>query len=151
MNSKFNFMLTAAIPLLCYWLVGCSGDANVANRIGTVPTNGVVKLDGVPVGQATVIFHSQDHSVAAQGMTNDKGEFFLTTYEQGDGVVAGKHLVTIEKVEHKTTPDPRGEPHPPKVEEIWHLPKRYSNAKTSDLTAEITKEKLEHLFELKSK
>lgn len=137
--------------LICGCLTGCSGDANVENRIGTIPTNGVVKLDGVAVGQATVIFHSTDHKVAARGMTNDEGEFSLTTYEQDDGAVPGKHTVTIEKVEQRTTPDPRGEPHPPKVEEIWHLPKRYADAKTTDLTATITKDKKEHLFDLKSK
>lgn len=118
-------------------VTGCEVKQDVSHRLPTNKATGVVTLDGVPVGGATVIFHSVQHSVAASGLTDQNGVFQLSTYESGDGVVAGRHQVSIEKVELRSTPDSRGEAYPPEIDEVRHLHIRYADPKTSELFAEI--------------
>jgi hypothetical protein len=85
----------------CLWVVfsGCGG----SNEYETTPVSGVVTCQGKPVGNATVNFTPLlDASRApgqrgrpALGLTDKDGRFTLTTYNDGDGAIVGKHTVTV--------------------------------------------------------
>ena len=69
-------------------MLGC-GD----NR-GFVPVSGTVLIDGKPLttGSLTV---TPSAGRPAYSQIDEQGRFSLTTYKEGDGVVRGKHLVTV--------------------------------------------------------
>lgn len=94
--------LPALAVLLLGGLTGCSGlDEWAANRPPVYEPSGVVTMKGAPVEGATVIYHSQDHELSAQGLTDKDGRFTLTTLDQDDGAVAGMHKVVITKRVYK--------------------------------------------------
>jgi uncharacterized GH25 family protein len=78
---------------------GCGG----SNEYETTPVSGVVTCQGKPVANATVNFTPvPDESRAAGqrgrvalGLTDKDGRFTLTTYQDGDGAIVGKHVVTV--------------------------------------------------------
>ncbi|MEZ6062551.1 MAG: carboxypeptidase-like regulatory domain-containing protein [Planctomycetaceae bacterium] len=98
-------LLPAIVGLALLPIVGCGG-AN--DRLETSPVSGTVTVDGAPVAGASVNFHpvSETKSREAYGITNDQGEFSLTTYDDGDGAVPGTYLISITKREVKKGLDP---------------------------------------------
>jgi len=122
-------------------LPGCSWktkDKWTEARPKVYPVQGVVLYKGAPVEGAVVVFRSETKQVAAQGTTDSQGRFSLTTYDQGDGVVEGKHQVRISKIKVEPAPplaNPEANPVPPK--ELNLLPARYADFKTSKLTADV--------------
>lgn len=122
------------------------------SRLPTLPVTGSVSLDGSPVAEATVIFHTDLHPISATALTTPDGTFQLRTYTPKDGAPAGEYTVTIEKVtEEQKIPDNPEAPLPP-IEITHHLPKKYRSPKTSGLTAEVTEAgPNEFVFELTSK
>jgi len=125
----------------CLLLAGCGAaeDKWTANRKATYPVKGVVLQEGTPVAGATVMFRSGSEKVAASGVTDDEGEFELTTYESNDGAVAGQHQVIVQKY------DPRSMPENVNLDEVDEVPepemltpKQYADFETSDLTVEVT-------------
>ena len=126
-------------------LVGCSAgedDEWTKNRPATYQARGTVTIDGNPLSDATVVFKPADSDGnTAVGRTDADGRFVLQTFENKDGAVAGKHLVTVTKVE--TTKPPAGA----NLDEINFvaeeksvIPELYGNPTTSKLTAEVTAE-----------
>lgn len=78
--AKLAFLLSV---LGC---VGCS------DQLRTYPVSGKVKFNtGGPVHVGTVELKSREHGVQARGAIESDGSFTLTTYEDGDGAVAGMH------------------------------------------------------------
>src|SRR5437870_3422773 len=74
---------------------GCGG-----GKSKTTPVKGTVTLDGKPVALASVVFiPRQDGRMVAQAVTNQDGNFELTTYQPNDGALAGEYLVTVTKDE----------------------------------------------------
>ncbi|MEW4453501.1 carboxypeptidase-like regulatory domain-containing protein [Bremerella sp. JC817] len=71
-------------------LTGCSETPSYDMR----PAKGVVQLDGNPIENANVVFHSET-GPRAFGTTNANGEFELNTGDQGAGVATGDFLVKI--------------------------------------------------------
>jgi len=61
------------------------------------PVTGTVLYEGKPVLGAVVAFRGEGATRIATGTTDAQGRFKLTTYNSGDGTVAGKHKVTISK------------------------------------------------------
>lgn len=119
-----------------------------------VPASGVVTLDAQPVEGAYVVFATDRAGKAynAMAVTDAQGRFRLQTFRPQDGAVPGIHRVQIEK---STFSDPPAELLPEASftpVETSHLPKRYRDAKTSGLTAEVTEQgPNEFVFELSSK
>lgn len=130
--------LGLVIPALLLTL-GCSSPSDdpwAAQRPKTYPVEGVVFYQGKPVEGATVVFNSPKENRAAYGVTDNAGLFSLTTFETGDGAVAGPQEVRISKIKtEQTTTDPELAVAPPK--EINLLPAKYADFKTSGLTAEV--------------
>ncbi|HBN77861.1 MAG TPA: hypothetical protein DD473_19035 [Planctomycetaceae bacterium] len=115
------------ICFLVIFLLGCGG----ASKLDTVPVTGMVTYNGEPIADASVTFYPEKGR-AASGMTDQDGIYTLTTYESGDGAVAGKHKVSISKQEA-----PPGN----STEELENIkaeiPQKYNNAETSGLTADV--------------
>ncbi|MBM4004576.1 MAG: carboxypeptidase regulatory-like domain-containing protein [Planctomycetes bacterium] len=71
-------------------LTGCS------NPLRTYPVSGkVVFDDGSPVRVGTIEFKSMDHQVQARGTIERDGSYHLTTFQENDGAVAGRHRVVV--------------------------------------------------------
>src|SRR5262245_42253094 len=77
-------------------LVGCGAR--------TSAVQGVVLLDGKPVPNASVQFVPQGAGRDATGQTDASGAFSMSTFQPGDGVVAGDYKVVI--APPIGTPDP---------------------------------------------
>lgn len=141
---------------LCVLASGCSDGG--ADRKPTHPVSGTVTLAGSPVADASVTFSptGQGQPVAT-GRTNSEGKYTLTTYEGGDGAVAGDYVALVTKSSASTTNDPQA------VHEAYTsgkapasghsgrggsggsdsgtaLPDKYSNASTSPLTVTVKAE-----------
>lgn len=131
-------------------MLGCSShgqDQWTAKRPKTYPVEGVVLHNGKPVDGATVVFNSTAENRAAFGVTDSAGRFSLTTFNQGDGAVAGPQQVRVSKVKTESSnvnPDLAVEP--PK--ETHLLPIKYADFKTSGLVADVKPEGKNH-FEFK--
>jgi hypothetical protein len=100
-------------------------------RRQTYPVRGEVHLDGTPVAGAMVLFshESKEKSLRGDAITEGDGSFVASTYTAGDGLAAGKYIVTVEKRRPVLTPE--GKPGPNL------LPAKYAKVETSGLTAEI--------------
>lgn len=127
------FLISCCICLLA---AGCG-----PGRPATVPVRGAVTLDGKPVAGAQVMLMPQEGGRPAQGVTDDAGRFALETFAPGDGALPGRHAVTVTcRRVSGAAPDADGlegavAPGGPKVE--WIVPQRYSDPKTSGLSAEV--------------
>ena len=80
------------VALVVAGLVGC-GKAGLLPTYRTTGT--VVFRDGKPLEGGTIIFESVDHPVSARSVIEPDGTFRLSTYDEGDGAVAGLHRVAI--------------------------------------------------------
>ncbi len=150
MSLSWRFALLALV-------VGVWGCGNGATRQDTVPVTGLVTYNGEPVEGATVVFGAasgQDRP--ATGTTDGSGRFTLTTYERGDGAIAGEFTVAISKTETVggMTEDEEhaaieaGEEIKP-AETVDHLPERYKDGTQSGLTADVEAGQENHFeFEL---
>ena len=133
----------AASGLLAVLIAGCGGGLDL------IPVSGTVTLDGKPVDGAAVVFVPVAGGPVASGTTEAGGKFRLMTVNE-PGAVPGEHHVTVTKqTMHGITAD--GMPGPDGVRVEWHVPERYSRAKTSGLTATVGGNKPEVSFALSSK
>lgn len=87
-SSSSLFAVTLITTLIA--LVGCSG------RPRTYPVQGKVQFDnGRPVVVGVVELQSIEGKINARGDIARDGTFTLTTFEPGDGAVAGKHKCVV--------------------------------------------------------
>jgi len=100
--------------------VGC-GDA----RPKRVPVSGHVLIDGKPLTFGFIRL-VPENGRPATGEIGPDGRFTLTTFEPGDGAVLGTHPVTIFALEQLSS-----------TRQKWHAPKKYTDPKTSGLTATV--------------
>lgn len=69
-------------------------------RKETVPVKGEVYVDGNPASNLQVTLHDvkgmdTQHPTFSTAMTDDKGKFVVSTYNQGDGVPEGEYTITF--------------------------------------------------------
>jgi hypothetical protein len=86
-------------------LVGAA--SGCGSKKAVYPVHGMI-LDGKnkPAKGTVVVFHPVNGTATDKpvGMVDDKGEFVLTTYKNGDGAPAGDYVVTITRPAVKRTP-----------------------------------------------
>jgi hypothetical protein len=133
-----------------FLLTGCGGSETVKGRPQVFAVNGKLTYKGQPVKNADVTFVCKDQDRSAFGRTNDQGEFQLTTFASNDGAVAGKHTVVVSKLEDTenkpVAPIESPDYIPPTPESVARaarsvknsLPKKYADAKSSDLIAVVS-------------
>jgi hypothetical protein len=129
------------------FLAGCG-----SGHPDTVPVSGTVTYQGNPVAGAQVTFMPQEGGARAGiGTTDGQGKYELTTFEENDGALPGKHSVTIsmpvEGGDPGTAEDPtaaygdmmsQAASGQPVGAPEGTIPGKYGAAKTSGLTAEVT-------------
>lgn len=126
-------------------LVGCTG----SNLPRTVPAEGVVTLDDVPVSDATIIFIADVGTYNATAVTDKDGRFAMKAFDEKKGAVPGSYKVELTKtiVEGKEGKDGGSE-----VNLKMGLPKKYASLVTSDISISLTEDgKKDIRFDLKSK
>lgn len=138
--SGADFLLRVLIVVLPISLgAGCS-----KNR--TSPVKGEVLLDGKPLAGASVQFISQADGRTATGETNQDGQFTMSTFEPGDGVLAGSYKVVIspplgtaDPAQYTTTEDAMNAAAkaPPKKATGPAFPAKYSRADQTPLTQDV--------------
>ena len=142
-----------AVSLLVLMAAGCgsSSDKWSKDRPAVFRVSGTVLLDGEPVEAANVNFVPSVGTHAAYALTDEQGNFQLSTFQQGDGAPGGKYQVTVRKTVQESTPNPQGPDFPALVvKETAIVPEKYSNPETSGLVAEVTDGGISDLkFELK--
>lgn len=86
---KFRRILALAVAACVSGALGCGKDI--------YPVKGRVTIDGKPVAKATVRFLPDNGQAPrlAWGLTNQNGEFTMTTFKTDDGVLPGVYKVTI--------------------------------------------------------
>jgi hypothetical protein len=149
MTRNLKLLLLIGIAIVT---VGCgtkTSDDAVLGRPKVIPTSIKVARNGEPVEGATVTLRAVDANRGAFCRTNSRGVCQLTTFQEGDGAVAGEYRVAIRKVDVVTTPNPTDyDPEGVKVVEERHLiPRRYETFGTSELTVTVTEDG-ENEFEL---
>ncbi|MGH7201639.1 MAG: carboxypeptidase-like regulatory domain-containing protein, partial [Planctomycetaceae bacterium] len=153
---------SAIITLAGLVLAGCGG----GDQPETYPVVGTVTLDGEPVDRAHVIFHPENPAqggVTARGQTDESGAYQLTTFDTGDGAVAGTYTVTISKVDAGETEtmevdlDDPGAAYDemmttgdPTVDVENQLPADYASPATSPEKRTVKEDENEFNFDLKS-
>jgi hypothetical protein len=122
-SPKRSFMLLALLSIILAVTLIVRGTCN--RRPTVVPVSGQVLIDGQPLtsGFVRVIPHGARSAV---GEINSEGRFKLTTFDNQDGCVLGKHPVEIIS---------RDVLSPTKIR--WLTPKKYSQTATSELTITV--------------
>ena len=122
--------------------VGCSG-SGVPGRPPTHPVTGSVSLDGKPVAGATVTLVPQGGGHPAVAVTGPGGDFRLTTFQAGDGAVAGTYGLAVEKRVAAGAGTGAGDEYQPPTGPLPPpenvLPAKYASAETSGLSATVEK------------
>jgi hypothetical protein len=115
--------ITASLMLLVSFVsvVGC-GDG----RPQRVPVSGTVLIDGAPVPHGFVTF-APPKGRSASGQLDKQGRFTLTSYEPGDGTLAGTQRVAVLARESIS-----------ETKAKWHAPKKYGDPNSSGIIVEIT-------------
>lgn len=146
---RFSQIPLVACATFALAAAGCGSDPAEADRPQRFPVTGTVTYQNQPLAGAQVTFNPQaPDGKAAFGRTDDNGVYELTTFEAGDGAVAGKYTVTIQKYETPEITGTEGSeeeyvppeatnappPEPPKN----LAPQKYSNVRTSDLQADVS-------------
>jgi hypothetical protein len=123
MNAFSCHYRIAMIGLGCLLLhaLGC-GDG----RPKRVPVSGRVLIDGKPLEYGFIRVFPHGNRPASANISSD-GRFTLTTFDERDGCVIGKHRVAVlpQKPINETTTK-------------WFAPQKYTNPKTSGLEIEVT-------------
>jgi hypothetical protein len=134
LSSNRNWLSPSLAALLLAPLWGCGATGSGTTHATLIPVKGKVTYKGQPVTKGTVKFEPDDVGRPAVGKLQSDGTFVLGTYQEGDGVIAGHHLVSI-----SGTGSRRGK-------EV--IPKKYTQRSTSKLTADVDAEHTEFPFEL---
>jgi hypothetical protein len=136
-----NFIFSMIILVCC--LVGCQKGLRVEM------VEGVVTFEGKPVADADVCFTAKtgQSGIAAIGKTDSNGRYWLTSSQGGGfnkGAVAGEYEVRIMKYTDLDAVEPVN----PQLGDViplakpkHHLPEKYADVKTSELTATVKKGK----------
>ncbi len=126
MSTAAHWLVRTVSLVVVLGLVGCGGQVKTYNIPGKL-----VYEDGSPVtagGTITLQTKAGDQTIDAHGQADSEGKFTLSTFKEGDGVVAGEHAVSV-------TPLPAGDSAAPTTPPI---PAKYSDFSTSGLKTSVT-------------
>jgi hypothetical protein len=116
------------LSLAAVALSGCGGGDPYA--VKTVPAAGSVTYKGKPLSNGTIMFQPvKEEGRPASGVIQD-GKFTLTTYNEGDGAVAGKHKVAVVVANEVKTKD--GD-----TTLKYIVPQKYASPETSGVEVDV--------------
>jgi hypothetical protein len=108
---KFVWLAVAALAVIC---TGCD------DRPYRVPVSGQVLIDGQPLeyGFIQII---PENARPAYAELDSEGRFTLTSWDEGDGVVPGEHIVRVSSNKPLSATTQR-----------WYAPHQYNEIPTND-------------------
>jgi hypothetical protein len=114
-------------------LPGCSGD----QRPTTIAVTGRVSVAGRPLASGAITFYPDEirHEAAARpamGVIDKDGQYSLSTFRSGDGVMPGSYRVSIESLTSERSIER------PDAQDTWAIPERYGRTDTSGLVATVS-------------
>jgi len=94
--TRFSQVLLLAA---CLATAGCGG----VKEFKTAPVSGTVRCNGTLITAGLVVFtpipkpgtKSQEAGRSATGIIQADGTFILSTYEDGDGAIVGRHRIQV--------------------------------------------------------
>jgi hypothetical protein len=134
------------LSLLTITILTALGCAGASDRPATFPVRGTITYRGKPVSDASVSFLATGAPRPAAGITDQDGNFTLSTYGVADGAVVGEHVVTVTKVAAPASAE--AESQPASIEEAMQqsaaaaqkarsvrsdIPRMYADHRTTDL------------------
>jgi len=97
-------MRTFLLIFLSVSIAGCGADHE---GFVVASVQGKVVCDGRPVANAIVYFTPESKETKSgkqgSGLTDEEGRFTISTYEEDDGAIIGKHKVTVFSSEYEKT------------------------------------------------
>ena len=79
----------------CYlWVLAGAAGPSSGSPASLIPVKGKVTYKGQPLATGVVEFEPDGYGRPGRGQLKSDGTFELTTYKDGDGVVAGEHRVS---------------------------------------------------------
>jgi hypothetical protein len=131
MRSIKKALVQSPVALLVALVAMLATSCESNKRVPVFPVSGQVLFGGKPIPRALLVFHpAGESSLRPLGAAEEDGSFTLSTYDDGDGAPVGEYIVTVEWRRLATIDDDKP---PPNL-----LPAKYTNPKTSGLTARIT-------------
>ena len=137
-------------------LVGCSKgpDKSKSHRPKTVIAQGIITHKGMPLADALIVFVPEGDGIAASAYSSDNGGFSMMAFSPEKGAVPGAYTVTVSKMEQIEESPANESSHDAPIVKSGKpkslIPIKYSQTKTSNLTAQIPPEGSEALkIELK--
>jgi hypothetical protein len=123
-----------AIDMLTVGLITLTGCGSAGPEL--VPVSGSLTQNGKPVAEAKIVLHPLEPQPTQlptpMAITDESGNFSMTSLASNDGALPGKYKVTVEL----RAPRRSGEE---TIRDGQHLlPQRYSVPATSDLIREVT-------------
>ncbi len=112
---------------LCLAVSGCGSGTGDPQGVPLIPVTGTVTYKGKPLTRGVIEFEPQQAGRLAKGAIHPDGTFTLTTYQDGDGVAAGLHRVSV----HDTGGEGKKE----------IVPLKYTQAASSGQDVEVSAEK----------
>lgn len=113
MTRCFRIGLLLAVAMTAVAVVGCGETTRVPPLPPLHPVSGSVKYRGQPAAAFRVTFHPQfdigPTKYHPSAITDDAGNFAVTSLKPNDGAPAGEYAVTFEWPDHfiqNTDPDP---------------------------------------------
>jgi hypothetical protein len=149
MLVRYLLSLVAGLGLV-YHLSGCSADPNMP-KLGKV--SGKVSYQGKPLDAGRVVFtpvagKGGESDQGASGEISSDGSYEMTTFNTGDGVVLGQHIVTV-VVQKGEMPKPDADGHINYVLPKNATPAKYATADKSPLRCTVVAEGMTFDIELK--
>ncbi len=130
-RSACVFVIAAALIA-----AGCGKSGIIEGDVPVFPVNGKVTFAGKPLPRAIVTLTPANLAQGAKweapatgGVTDDDGEFELSTYNAGDGAPAGMYFVTV------SCEDREGKRSSGEYPEL--LPEKYQNPASSGLKVTV--------------
>lgn len=131
--SEWNLMSAARFVCLAFAVLVTTGCGKTGPEM--MPVSGKVTQNGNPVVEAKILLHPQQQLPAGipipMAITDESGDFKVTSLSNGDGALPGQYRVTVELRAPRKSGDET-------IRDGRHLlPHRYSDPATSDLVREV--------------
>jgi hypothetical protein len=94
--NALHSLSQVVIALAILALASCGGDGR--NRHKVYPVKGKILVNGQPANECQIVLlrtYDDKNPVVPQGLTNENGEFQLTSYDNNDGAPEGEYVATI--------------------------------------------------------
>jgi len=104
-----QYLLRVSWTIVVIVAVGLSGCGSSDGHPDRVDAGGTVTYNDEPVAGAQVVFRVKGGH-AATAVTDEDGQFILSTFGQQDGAIPGEHTATVVKTTKVELDDPSSDP-----------------------------------------